>query len=175
MSTIMQPEQYLRLVERQRVEKDLTLEQFLEEERAREAMATLAAKPDSSRPDYHTGSITGAGIPKGEERKWQARADSILYRLVGLVASGLRAFYHRPDRKPAPGEMAGLPDHVLAGSDAQRCPSCGCSVFAMEYKAQGGKLSPEQIAWLEAFGKRGRLVTSEEEMHRALKEWGFGA
>lgn len=66
--------------------------------------------------------------------------------------------------------LRGFPD--IAGVLRRAHPG---RLFAIELKREGGKVTPEQVAWitdLQAAGAACAVVRSLEELERAMREWG---
>ena len=73
-------------------------------------------------------------------------------------------YYHRPDRKPAKGERAGLPDLLIAVRDGL--------VLGLELKRPGETPTDCQRVWLAALGDNGTWATSISEVVRFLESKG---
>ncbi len=84
--------------------------------------------------------------------------------LRGLQRRGqILDFIHRPDRSPGRAERAGLPDLLVAVRDGL--------VLGVELKRADGTVSKWQALWLRAFGDRGTVARSVEEVEDFLRRW----
>lgn len=114
--------------------------------------------------------LPGAPAPRGEERALLGRCEALLRELRAFGVPLLWA--HIPDVPLQHGTAGrqqarrkGLPDLLVAQ------PAMGL-VLAAECKTECGKLTFEQAAWLAAFGNRGAVVRSENDLLALLKRNG---
>lgn len=114
-----------------------------------------------------------APAPRGEERTLQRRCEA---QLDELRQWGIPLVYaHIPDVRIGRGvagraqaQRKGLFDLIIG------FPALGL-VLAVELKTETGTLSPEQAAWLAAWGMRGRVCRSEGELLDFIREHGVVA
>jgi hypothetical protein len=132
--------------------------------------AELRCRLDLAAGELAAGRYGHGSLP---ERELQARCEKLLRQ---LQAHGLPLLWaHIPDVAVQHGSAGrqqakrkGLPD-LLVG-----LPSWGDGeglVLGVELKAEAGRVTPEQAAWLAAFGRRGCVARSEGAVIDFLREW----
>jgi len=92
----------------------------------------------------------------------QEQADRLLWALIRRGA--LLSYYHRPDRRNMAGEMAGVPDCLVAVRDGL--------VLGIELKRAEGTVTDWQTLWLRAFGDHGACCRSIEDVEAFLRRFG---
>jgi len=104
------------------------------------------------------------GRPRVLESSLQSATEAELDRLQATGA--ILDYYHRPDGAPRRRgqERAGVPDLIIAVRDDL--------VLAIELKSATGRLTKWQRFWLQAFGTRGCVCRSIDEVRDFLGKWG---
>jgi hypothetical protein len=91
--------------------------------------------------------------------------------LVRLREQGvIRRWHHVPDVRRRRGEQPGMLDlHVAVTPGIMPLPA----VLALELKRPDGKgrVSPEQLDWLDSWGDRGAVCCSQTQVLEHLRRW----
>jgi hypothetical protein len=130
---------------------------------AGDVVPSILAKPGRARRKG-TNELVLEQLGSDLERALETWAEALLE--AARVEGRCRAWFHVPDTRRKRNEKAGFLDLTIA-------PRQGLPVACELKRTDGkGKVSPEQQVWLDSWGERGSVCSSQAEVLAFLRKWG---